>query len=131
MKGHVYTPRHTGGKISPNYCYQAVHDTGRGVGFHQCGRRWKVEDESGNRWCSQHDPKTVARKDAEARNAYEAERAADLARDERIANAARKLKIHASCYSDYKGRAANYVVISLADFERLAERDVEKLKERT
>lgn len=124
MKGHVYTPRHNFGRgtVSPDYCYQAVHDSGRGVGFHQCGRKWKVEDASGNRWCSQHDPKAVEEKEAEGRKAYEARREADLARDRRIASAAKRLKIHASCYSNHKGQSVDYVVIALADFEQLAAR---------
>ena len=53
----VWKPRYTSGafaeRVHPDYCRWSVHDTGRGVGFHQCGNKAKIEVR-GLKFCGRH-----------------------------------------------------------------------------
>lgn len=55
VKDNVYRPNRTitSAPLSPKYCAQSVHETGRGVGFHQCDRKAVVQL-GGYGWCTQH-----------------------------------------------------------------------------
>jgi len=109
--------------FNPDRCAEAVHDTGRGVGFHQCSRKWKVKDAEGNRWCAQHDPAIVAEK----RDAQEKARQDKNQREAewrlRTSVAAARLGLTAQLHwQPFAHEYVDAVVISLTDFEQLAER---------
>lgn len=62
--------------FSASQCAASVHDSGRGVGFHQCQRKGTLEHD-GHKWCKQHFPPNVEKKHAEWEAKYRAERAAE------------------------------------------------------
>jgi hypothetical protein len=113
-------------RFDPARCAEAVHDAGRGVGFHQCGRKWKVTDANGDRWCAQHDPQVVADKRTlrEQQRQQKGQREADWRR--RMNVAAGRLGIGAQLHwQPFTHEYQDEVVISLADFEKLAEQQGE------
>jgi hypothetical protein len=59
----------------PGYCREIVHDSGRGVGFHQCGHK-----ATRGGWCGVHHPDAVAARDARTLARWNAKDAADLRR---------------------------------------------------
>ncbi len=61
---HRYSPHSKyNAAVDPLRCAQAVHDSGRGCGFHQCRNKRKVGD-----WCATHDPNAIkARRDKSER----------------------------------------------------------------
>lgn len=48
-----YEPNKWQGSVNNDRCPAAVHEQGRGVGFHQCSRNRGKHPEG---WCSTHDP---------------------------------------------------------------------------
>jgi hypothetical protein len=63
----IYTPlkwqESIGYRVNPDRCRASVHESGRGVGFHQCGRKPTVTREVNGKeygFCKQHDPQAVA-----------------------------------------------------------------------
>lgn len=79
-KGATWEPR-------PGFCRHAVHEGGRGVGFHQCFKRAKVTrtvDHGGKvieaEYCAVHDPVAVKAKADKWRADYEAKRERESAR---------------------------------------------------
>jgi len=83
----IYTPlkwqESLGYSVSLDRCRASVHEGGRGVGFHQCGRKPTVTREVDGQeygFCKQHDPVEVAKRNAASRakwqTEYEAQKAA-------------------------------------------------------
>ena len=75
---HIYTGGAFEGKADPSYCPASVHETGRGVGFHQCARKgnvkfaFKVEGKTYN-FCATHFPPNIDKKNKLWDAKYEAE----------------------------------------------------------
>ena len=73
---HLYTPfGYMPNPIEPDKCRAAVHNAGRGGGFHQCSRNPKVQRKmEGEKvgFCQQHDPEVVAARDKARRDEYAA-----------------------------------------------------------
>lgn len=89
---HIYKPgawaASIGATASTDRCREAVHEGGRGVGFHQCGRKPAVTREVDGKeygFCKQHDPVVVKAKDAARRERWDAEAAARSAKWDREA----------------------------------------------
>ena len=65
---HEYKPHgRYEASIDTSRCRASVHDSGRGVGFHQCGRR-PAKDK---RLCRQHSPEAQAERDKKRGDKYQ------------------------------------------------------------
>lgn len=81
-EAHVFFGRGYEGHVepSPKYCCRSVHESGRGVNFHQCHFKPKtyrlVRSSKGVKkygFCSLHDPETVLKKKKERNEKWDRE----------------------------------------------------------
>lgn len=69
----VWMPHWSYEKVDPTRCKASVHDEGRGVGFHQCSRKPKIDG-----WCTHHEPENERRRMAKVQEKQEARSAQSI-----------------------------------------------------
>ncbi len=62
----VFTPQYLQ-PVRKDQCRADVHDEGRSVGFHQCGRTKNLLEYGGMRFCKHHHPPSIKAREAKAR----------------------------------------------------------------